>query len=192
MIAIIDYRAGNTQSLSDALTRLGVPNVITDDYAVINEADRVILPGVGQASAALSNLRQTGLHTKIAELGQPVLGICLGMQLMAGYNEEGDLHGLQIFDAEVRKFPSTGVVPHMGWNSTSWKNDPLFQQIDPMETFYFAHSFYVTHSADTIATTEYLLPFSSALRKQNFVGVQFHPEKSGRVGEQLLTNFINQ
>jgi glutamine amidotransferase len=193
MIAIIDYNAGNVKSVQFALERLGAEVVLTNDPAQIRAADKVIFPGVGEASSTMANLRASGLDQLIPTLTQPVLGICLGMQLMCAFSEEGNVDCLGIFPLQVRKFPVNQnlKVPHVGWNNISELNGPLFQQLKNDEYVYFVHSFYVETGAETIAITDYVQPFSAALRKDNFYAVQFHPEKSGTAGAAILNEFLS-
>lgn len=195
MIAIIDYDTGNLRSVCNALDRIGAEYVLTDDPAVIAQADRVLLPGVGEASSAMQKLQERGLCEVIKALEVPVLGICIGMQLMCRHSEEGNVDCLGIFDAQVQKFeadPSQGVkVPHMGWNSITDLRTGLFEGLSEGEFVYFVHSFAADVCEDTIAVSENGRRFSAALRKGNFYGVQFHPEKSGDVGERILKNFMN-
>jgi len=190
MIAILKYNAGNTRSVQNALRRLGADCIITDDQDKIRNADRVILPGVGAAAAAMEYLRMYELDKLIVGLSQPVLGICLGQQLMCKFSEEGDTQCLGIFDAAVKRFPTGDVVPHMGWNSIISCRGPLLSGLKKEDTVYFVHSYYAGICADTIATTNYILPFSAAMQKDNFYGTQFHPEKSADVGEKILQNFL--
>lgn len=189
-LAIIDYGAGNLRSLQYTLERLEVQLVITDDAQLIQEADLVVFPGVGHATQAMSRLRETALHTLIPTLTQPVLGICLGMQLMCQYTEEGEEKGLGIFSSRVTKFTDTPKLPHMGWNTIEQDKNPLFEQLDPAGYVYFVHSYKADISVDTIAQCDYGSPFSAALQRDNFYATQFHPEKSGLVGLQILKNFI--
>ncbi|RMG83860.1 MAG: imidazole glycerol phosphate synthase subunit HisH [Bacteroidetes bacterium] len=192
-IIVIRYNAGNVQSVVFALNRLGVAPVLTDDPAEIRSADKVIFPGVGEASTTMRFLRKKGLDVVIKNLRQPVLGVCLGMQLMCEFSEEGDTECLGIFPLRVRKFcpPAPEIkVPHMGWNRIQAVKSPLFDPGLEGEFVYFVHGFYVEKSAFTIATTDYILPFSAAIRKDNFFATQFHPEKSGRVGASVLANFL--
>ena len=191
MIALIDYGAGNIRSVQNALTRLGTSATLTRDHALIMGADKVIFPGVGAAGHAMQQLQETGLDKVIPLLRQPVLGICLGMQLMCAHSEEGDTAALGIFPERVQRFPATGKVPHMGWNSCSGLRGPLFAGIPEETDFYFVHSYYASQGADTSASCAYLLPFSAALWRDNFHGVQFHPEKSSAAGQRLLLNFLN-
>ena len=189
-IAIIDYGAGNTQSVKNALLRLNCKVLITSDAAVIRQADKVIFPGVGHAARALISLKATGLDALIPQLKQPVLGICLGMQLMCKHCEEGDSKGLEIFEGNVIKFDNQLKVPQIGWNQISNLKSELFNDIDENEFMYLVHSYFAPLNTDTIATSTYGLKYASAMKKNNFYGVQFHPEKSGKVGAQLLKNFL--
>ena len=195
MIAIIDYDTGNLRSVCNALDRIGAEYVLTDDPAVIAQADRVLLPGVGEASSAMQKLQERGLCEVIKALKVPVLGICIGMQLMCRHSEEGNVDCLGIFDVQVQKFeadPSQGVkVPHMGWSSITDLRTGLFEGLSEGEFVYFVHSFAADVCEDTIAVSENGRRFSAALRKGNFYGAQFHPEKSGDVGERILKNFMN-
>lgn len=189
-IAIIDYGAGNIQSIKFAIKRLGYEAVLSSDAREIQEADKVIFPGVGEASSAMKMLRQTGLDTIIPDLKQPVLGICLGMQLMCEDSEEGSTKGLGIFDAKVVKFDNSVKVPQIGWNQIYDLESELFEGIREKEYVYLVHSFYVKECEETIASTEYGVEYTSAIRKNNFYGVQFHPEKSSKAGERILENFL--
>jgi glutamine amidotransferase len=195
-VVIIKYNAGNIQSVDYALKRLGVEGSITDNHEEIRSADRVIFPGVGEASTTMAYLRSNGLDTLIPTLKQPVLGICLGLQLMCRHSEEGDTECLGIFDETVRKFvlqpdllPSM-KIPHMGWNTITDLKSDLFDQSLDGQHCYFVHSFYASCGADTAAICNYPTPFSAALQKNNFYAVQFHPEKSGTVGAKILENFL--
>ncbi|MBL3549117.1 imidazole glycerol phosphate synthase subunit HisH [Chryseobacterium sp. KMC2] len=190
MIAIIKYNGGNVSSVQNALNRLKVDSVITDDLEQIIKADKVIFPGVGEASSTMKLLKEKRLDVLIPSLKQPVLGICLGMQLMCGDNEEGDIRGMGIFNVKVKRFPPTDLVPHMGWNTVSDQESSLFLGIEKNNDVYFVHSFYCELSDFTTSVCDYILPFSSSLQKDNFYAVQFHPEKSGGIGSQILTNFI--
>ena len=196
-VAIIKYNAGNIQSVDYALKRLGIEASITGDHREIIEADRVIFPGVGEASTTMAYLRAHKLDKLIAELKQPVLGICLGLQLMCRHSEEGDVDCLGIFDETVRKFvlqpdQLPGMkIPHMGWNTITGLKSNLFDPSLEGEYCYFIHSYYATSGTDTAATCHYPAPFSAALQKNNFYAVQFHPEKSGTVGARILENFLN-
>ena len=190
-IAIIDYGSGNTQSVKYALKRLGCESVLTSDKEVISTSDKVIFPGVGQASSAMSKLKFKGLDMFIPNLKQPVLGICLGMQLMCNFSEEGNTNCLKIFDSNVKRFKSTVKVPQIGWNTVFDLKTSLFDSINENEYMYLVHSYYVPLLATTVATSNYGINYSSAIKKNNFIGVQFHPEKSGSQGEVVLKNFIN-
>ena len=194
MIAIIDYDTGNLRSVCNALERIGAEYVLTDDPAVISQADRVLLPGVGEASTAMQKLQERGLCEVIRGLKMPVLGICIGMQLMCRHSEEGDVDCLGIFDASVTKFfadPQKGVkVPHMGWNTISGLRTGLFEGLSDGDFVYFVHSYAASVCDDTIAVSDNGRMFSAAICRDNFYGVQFHPEKSGDVGEKILKNFM--
>jgi imidazole glycerol-phosphate synthase subunit HisH len=190
-IAIIKYNAGNVQSVQYALQRIGVSSIVTDDEKEIRRAEKVIFPGVGHANAAMQYLRERELDKVIVSLQQPVLGICLGLQLMCKHSEEGDTDCLGIFDTAVKLFASTGLkVPQMGWNNIYDLKSGLFEGLAEESFIYNVHSYYAALSNQTIATTDYILPYSAALHKNNFYAVQFHPEKSGKVGEIILKNFI--
>jgi len=190
-IAIIDYGAGNVQSVLFALERLGFKGIVTNDWNTIKNADKVIFPGVGEASSAMNTVVDSGLDVLIPTLKQPVLGICLGMQLMCKYSEEGNTKGLGIFDVNVVKFSNEVKVPQMGWNTIYNLKSQLFTGIKENEFMYLVHSYYAPLSENTIATANYELEYSTALQRDNFFGVQFHPEKSGIFGEQILKNFLN-
>lgn len=189
-IAIIDYGAGNIQSIQFALERLGFEGILTNNVAFIQSADKVIFPGVGEASSAMKKLKESGLDQLIQTLKQPVLGICLGMQLMCKSSEEGNTKGLGIFDVDIIKFSNAVKVPQMGWNTIYNLNSNLFKNIQENDYMYLVHSFYAPKCAEMIATTNYELEYATALHKDNFYGVQFHPEKSGTAGEQILKNFL--
>ncbi len=189
-IAIVKYNAGNIWSMSCALQRLGVDPVVTDDPKQLQEADRVIFPGVGEASTAMRYLRERGLDRVLCSLKQPFLGVCLGLQLMCSYSEEHDTPCLGIFDEPVKLFPNTMKVPHMGWNTLTQLKSGLFKGVPEGSYVYFVHSYYVAAGVDTIARCDYSLPFSASLHKDNYFGVQFHPEKSGSAGEKILKNFL--
>lgn len=190
-VAIIDYGAGNIQSIRFALERLGVTAVLTDDSDLIKKADRVIFPGVGEASSAMEKLQNSNLDTLIPTLTQPVLGICLGMQLMCIHTEEGNTKGLGIFETYVKRFDNQPLkVPHMGWNTSQHTTSKLFEGINQGSYFYMVHSYYAQLCEETIGRMDYGLNFSTALQKDNFYGVQFHPEKSSDAGVQLLQNFL--
>lgn len=190
-LAILKYNAGNVHSVRMALNRLGIQPLVTDNPEELQSADKVIFPGVGEASSAMAYLTQRGLDQVILHLEQPVLGICLGLQLMCRHSEENDTTCLGIFETEVRKFPPLEKVPHMGWNSLDEPAGPLFKNVQTGDYVYFVHSYYAETAKFTTARTRYILPFSAALCRDNFYSVQFHPEKSGRVGEQILKNFLD-
>lgn len=192
MIAIVDYKMGNLRSVENALRRLGAEFVVTAAADEIKRADRVLLPGVGNAAEAMENLRKAGLVEVIRSLRRPVLGICVGMQVMCRHSQEGDVDCLGIFDARVKRFePSQEVkVPHMGWNTIGNLESKLFKSIDGGEYVYFVHSYYPELCPDTIATTTHGKMFSAALKYENCYGTQFHPEKSGDVGERIIANFL--
>ncbi|MEX0274121.1 MAG: imidazole glycerol phosphate synthase subunit HisH [Flavobacteriaceae bacterium] len=189
-LVIIDYGAGNIQSIRFAFQRLGITAVLSDDPQRIKAADRVVFPGVGEAASAMEKLRQSGLHTLIPQLEQPVLGICLGMQLLCRHTEEGNTDGLGIFDAQVRKFTDGVKVPQMGWNRIENLRSDLFRGIQG-DYIYMVHSYYAPMGQETIASCSYGVEYSAALQKNNFYGVQFHPEKSGVYGETILRNFLD-
>lgn len=189
MIAIIKYNGGNVNSVQNALSRLNAGSLITDDPEVIRNADKVIFPGVGEASSTMASLTEKGLDRLIPTLTQPVLGICLGMQLMCKNTEEGNTDGLGIFDINVKKFPAGNIVPHMGWNTISGLRSDLLSELNEND-FYFVHSYYCELSEYTTSVCDYILSFSASLQKENFYGVQFHPEKSGKVGNEVLRNFL--
>ena len=204
MIAVVNYDTGNIRSVTNALRRVGCTEwVYTDDKAVLSQADKIILPGVGEASSAMAKLAERGLDTFIPTLTQPVLGICVGTQLMCQSSEEGNVECMGIFRTKVKKFQpetrelsifnsqfSIEKVPHMGWNQITDLRTPLFKDIDEGAYIYYVHSYYPELCADTIATTQYINAFSGALGRDNFFGTQFHPEKSGAVGAQILKNFL--
>lgn len=192
MIAIVDYKMGNLRSVENALRRLGADFTVTADADVIRRADKVLLPGVGNAAEAMENLRAAGLVEVIRSLRQPVLGICVGMQVMCRHSEEGDVDCLGIFDARVKRFtPSPDVkVPHMGWNKIGNLETKLFKDLEGGSYVYFVHSYYPELCPDTIATATHGVMFSAALKYENFYGTQFHPEKSGDVGERIIANFL--
>ncbi|MEG0463294.1 imidazole glycerol phosphate synthase subunit HisH [Bacteroides sp.] len=192
-VAIIKYNAGNIHSVDCALRRLGVEAVITADKELLRTADKVIFPGVGEAETTMNHLKATGMDELIKSLRQPVLGICLGMQLMCRYSEEGEADCLGIFDVPVKRFVSQrqeDKVPHMGWNTIEQTNSELFKGFTHEEFVYFVHSFYVPVCEFTSAQTDYIQPFSAALHKDNFYATQFHPEKSGEAGERIIKNFL--
>lgn len=194
-VAVVKYNAGNIQSVMNALRRVGVDPVLTDNPVELRKADRVIFPGQGEASHAMEYLQTHGLDQVIKSLTQPVLGICIGQQLMCEHSEEGNVDCLGIFPAQVLRFhpqKHEQKVPHMGWNQLENVQDPLLEGINEGAFVYFVHSFYVPTTDYTIATTNHILSFSSAMRKDNFMATQFHPEKSGSVGELILTNFLGE
>lgn len=193
-VAIIKYNAGNIFSIDYALRRLGIEPFITADKELIRKADKVIFPGVGEAKNTMEYLQEHQLDRLITDLKQPVLGICLGMQLMCRHSEEGDVPCLGIFDVDVKRFQPVrheDKVPHMGWNTIQYTDKLLFNGFEQEEFVYFVHSYYVPLNDFTAARTEYILPFSAALHKDNFYATQFHPEKSGKTGERILQNFLN-
>ncbi len=189
-IVIVDYGAGNIKSIQFAFKRLGYEAKFSNDPEVIMAADKVIFPGVGEASSAMTMLHKSGLDKVIPELKQPVLGICLGMQLMCNYSEEGQTQGLGIFDVDVKRFSNEVKVPQMGWNTITHLRSDLFKGINEGDYMYLVHSYYAEHCEESIANSFYELEYATALQKDNFYGVQFHPEKSSSAGEQLLKNFI--
>ncbi len=199
-VAIIKYNAGNVQSVLYALQRLGINAMVTDEAEEIVTSDKVIFPGVGNASSAMDNLKEKGLDKLIISLQQPVLGICLGLQLLCNFSEEGDTKCLGIFNSDVKKFDDSVFqnknlvpvkIPHMGWNTITGLSSPLMKGVDENSYVYFVHSYYAELSPETIATTNYIHPFSAAMHKGNFYGVQFHAEKSAEAGETILSNFLN-
>ena len=193
-VAVIDYGAGNVFSVIHALHRLGVNPVLTDNPERIGRADKVVFPGQGEASHAMERLRQRGLDGGIRRLRQPMLGICIGQQLLCRHSEEGDTEGLGVFDVTVRKFRPErqgDKVPHMGWNTLTAPHSPLMQGIEEGDFVYFVHSFYVPTCPWTVAETRHIVSFSAALQRDNFYATQFHPEKSGSVGERILRNFLD-
>lgn len=193
-VAIVKYNAGNIYSVVNALRRLGIEPLLTDDEEQLDSADRVIFPGQGNAKTTMTYLREHHLDKMIKSLRQPVLGICVGQQLLCRHSEEGDVDCIGVFDADVRRFVPTQhdeKVPAMGWNALYDLSSPLFKGIAEGDYVYFVHSYYAGICDDTIAKADYILPYSAALHKDNFWATQFHPEKSGRVGEKLLENFLN-
>ncbi len=190
-IVIINYGAGNIQSIKFAIERLGYIAVLSDDPKEIVAADKVIFPGVGEASSAMTKLRESGLDKLIPTLKQPVLGICLGMQLMCNATEEGNTKGLGIFDVEVKRFDNSVKVPQIGWNQIRNFKTSLFDGVTEESYIYLVHSFYAPISKETICETDYGVNYSSGLQKDNFYGTQFHPEKSSDVGEKILSNFLS-
>lgn len=195
-LAIVKYNAGNIQSVLYAMDRIGVSAEVTDDPDTIRAADKVLFPGVGEASTAMNYLRERKLDELIISLKQPVLGICLGMQLMCRHSTENDTDCLGIFDVDVKRFqPVEGApekVPQIGWNALYDLKTPLFEGLENEAYVYFVHSYYAAQSPYTIASTNYVLPYSAALHRDNFYGVQFHPEKSADVGQKILENFIKR
>lgn len=193
MIAIIDYKMGNLRSVENALRRLGADFKVTADRETIRQADRVLLPGVGNCAEAVANLRAAELDKLIPALRQPVLGICVGLQVLCLSSEEGNAEGLGIFDTHVHRFPASPdeKVPHVGWNSIENLSSKLFRNIASGEHVYYVHSYYADTCCDTIATTRHGLMFSAALKYENFYATQFHPEKSGDTGEKILQNFLS-
>ncbi len=190
-IAIVKYNAGNVCSITNALNRLGIEPVITDNAEYLSTADKIIFPGVGEASSAMQYLKAHHLDNLIRDLKQPILGICLGMQLLCRFSEENNTDCLGIFDLNVKKFSSPLKIPQIGWNSIDNLSSELFKGIDNDEYVYFVHSYYAEIGKNTIATTDYGITYSSALHKNNFYATQFHPEKSGIVGAKIIENFIN-
>jgi glutamine amidotransferase len=190
MIAIVKYNAGNIKSVQNSLTRLGYHGIITDDPSELSKAEKVIFPGVGEASSAMVYLKERGLDKTIASLKQPVLGICLGLQLMCRHSEEADTKCLGIFDADVKLFPRVDKIPHMGWNNFLTIKGDLFKGLTIEDDLYYVHSYYPEISSCTLATCKYILPFSAAMQKGNFYATQFHPEKSAEAGEKILRNFL--
>lgn len=192
-LAIIQYNAGNIQSVTYALDRLGITPLLTADPEEIRAADKIIFPGVGEASTAMNSIKEAGLDQVIPTLTQPFLGICLGMQVMCAYSEENHTPCLGIFDEHVKLFQPEDAdikVPHMGWNTLVERKSPLFSNLSAQAYAYFVHSYYVEKGEHTIATTNYVIPFSASLHKDNFYATQFHPEKSGKAGAQILKNFL--
>lgn len=190
MIAILKYNAGNVKSVENAVKKLGYEVVITDDENLLKSADKVIFPGVGEAASAMKYLKEKGMDEVIKSLTQPVLGICLGMQLLCEHSEEGNTKGLGIFKTKVKKFPPQNLVPHMGWNDFNALKGELFQNINLENDCYFVHSYYAEICEESTAVTNYILSFSAALQKDNFYATQFHPEKSADTGLQILKNFL--
>ncbi len=190
-LVIIDYGAGNIKSIQFAFKRLGVDAILSSNIEEIKGADKIIFPGVGEASSAMKMLKESGLDIIIPTLKQPVLGICLGMQLMCNQTEEGNTQGLGIFDVTVKKFSKDVKVPQMGWNTITNLQSDLFEGLTDKDYMYLVHSYYAENSSESIAKTTYDVEYASALQKDNFYGVQFHPEKSGKSGERILQNFLN-
>ncbi len=190
-VVIIKYNAGNVVSVTNTLNRLGVEPVLSDDQETIRKADKVIFPGVGEASTAMEYLRARKLDKLIVELKQPFFGICLGQQLMCRYSEENDTNCLGIFDLKVKRFEPKLKVPHMGWNRLFDKKGPLFHELPEESFIYFVHSYYCELGPETIAKSDYINEFSAALHKDNFYAIQGHPEKSGQIGQKIIENFLN-
>lgn len=190
MIAIVKYNAGNIQSVKNAVERLGFSCIVTEDENELKSAEKVIFPGVGEASSAMNYLKERKLDIIIKNLKQPVLGICLGQQLMCNFSEEGNTECLGIFDVNVKKFEAKEKVPHMGWNNLSEIKSQLFNGISSKKDFYFVHSYYAEIGENTTSICDYINPFSASMQKNNFYATQFHPEKSSKIGEQLLMNFL--
>ena len=190
MIAIVKYNAGNIQSVKNAVERLGFPCIVTNAETELKSAEKVIFPGVGEASSAMKYLKERKLDEIIKNLKQPVLGICLGQQLMCNFSEENDTQCLGIFDVNVKKFEAKEKVPHMGWNNLTNIKSILFDGICPETDFYFVHSYYAEIGKNTTSICDYIIPFSASMQKVNFYATQFHPEKSSKIGEQLLMNFL--
>ena len=189
-VVIINYNAGNIQSVTHALNRLGVEPILSDDPETLLSADKVIFPGVGEASTAMRFLKDRQLDVVIKDLKQPVFGVCLALQLMCKHSEENNTDCLGIFDVNVKKFEPKLKVPQMGWNTLSEMNSPLFKDLPTEPYVYYVHSYYAELSKQTVAVTDYINPFSAALHKDNFYALQAHPEKSGKVGEKILSNFL--
>lgn len=190
MIAIIKYNAGNVRSVQNTLTKLGYESIVTDDRETILAADKVIFPGVGEASSAMNYLREKGLDKTILAIEKPMLGICLGLQLMCNYSEEGNTDCLGIFKATVKKFPPEDIVPHMGWNNFSSSSGILCKGLTDVQDVYYVHSYYAEITKNTTAICNYIVPFTAVMEKKNFYATQFHPEKSAGVGFQILQNFL--
>lgn len=190
MIAIVRYNAGNIRSVQNSVERLGYQCKITDDPDDLRLAEKVILPGVGEAGSAMKHLRERGLDKVIRELTQPVLGICLGLQLLCKYSEEGDTECLGIYDTVVRKLPPVDKVPHMGWDNFRWLSGELFEGIKTENDVYYIHSYCTGINVNTTAEAFYIIPFSAGMRKDNFWSAQFHPEKSAGIGERIMKNFL--
>ncbi|NAW50867.1 imidazole glycerol phosphate synthase subunit HisH [Elizabethkingia argentiflava] len=190
MISIVKYNTGNVQSVYNAVTRLGYQAIMTDDPELLQKSDKVILPGVGEASSTMQYLQSINLDTVLKRLTQPVLGICLGQQLLCKSSEEGNSPCLGIFDVKVKKFPPRDLIPHVGWNSISDLKGDLFKKVRNKVDVYYVHSYYCEISDDTTAITDYILPFSATLQRDNFYATQFHPEKSADIGVQILNNFL--
>ncbi len=190
-VSIIKYNAGNVHSVASALRRMNIEPIITDSPEILKNSDKIIFPGVGEASTAMKYLREKKLNLLIPKLTQPFLGICLGLQLMCKSSEENDTNCLNIFDVEVKRFNENLKIPHIGWNNITNLKTNLFSGISDQDYVYFVHSYYAPISENSIAITDYGIKFSAAMAKNNFYSTQFHPEKSGKVGAKILENFIN-
>jgi glutamine amidotransferase len=190
MIAILKYNAGNIKSVENAINKLGFNAKVTNDKDEILNSEKLIIPGVGEASSAMKYLKENNLDNFIKELKIPVLGICLGLQIMCKFSEEGNTNCLNIFDSIVKKFPADLIVPHVGWNSLNTLKGELFENLSELDNFYFVHSYYAEISNNAIGICDYILPFSAALNKANFWATQFHPEKSSDAGSRVLNNFL--
>lgn len=191
MVAIIKYNSGNITSVQNAMNRLGVNSIVTDNPKKIFEADKVIFPGVGEASSAMRYLKERKLDIVIKKITQPVLGICLGLQLLCNHTEEGNTDCLEIFDTSVKLFPPVEKVPHMGWNNLTILDGILLDGINQVDDFYFVHSYYANICRSTVGICDYIKPFSAVMQKDNYYATQFHPEKSADTGSLILKNFIN-
>lgn len=191
MIGIIDTNAGNQLSVKNAIRRMGVTCIISDDIEILRSCDKIILPGVGEAKNTMDYIRAKNLDKFIISYRKPFLGICLGMQIMSEYSEEGNTPCLGIFKTQAKLFPDNEIVPHMGWNNLSDLTGTLFQSIEEKDDFYFVHSFYIPQNEYSIARCNYILPFCAAMNKDNFYATQFHPEKSAKTGAKLLKNFLS-
>ena len=191
MIVIIKYNAGNVNSVQNALLRLGKDSIVTNNPNLILEADHIIFPGVGEASTAMAYLRNQGLDKVILAIKKPFLGICLGLQLMCNHTEEGNTSCLGIYNTSVKKFPPKKKVPHMGWNNLACISGSLLKGISEFDDQYYVHSYYAEQCGDTVGICDYIVPFSAVIQKDNYYATQFHPEKSAKVGNKILQNFIN-
>lgn len=191
MIAIIKYNAGNIISVRNAVARLGYESIITNDQKELELAEKVIFPGVGEAGSAMAYLKERDLDSIILSLKQPILAICLGLQLLCRYTEESDTKCLGVFPSDVKLFPPVDKIPHMGWNNFMTLKGDLFKEISLKDDVYYVHSYYAEISSSTVATCEYIVPFSAAMQRDNFYATQFHPEKSAGIGEKILKNFLD-